>query len=225
MRGRARRAGLLAALAALVVSTAALATTSVAPIGKFSSTLTLSRWAGDPWEGATRDAAKTWGTATGATLNIDALPYENLHDKHVLQFSSHSGAYDIVYTHPSWFGEYVRAGYLRPIDGYLRNPNLNPRGFSAANTYIPSIFSQGKLGGKQYCFQDFVATVLLAYRKDVLAKAKITPPRTWAEVLAAAQKLNRKNGMAGIALPAKRTGATADVLSTLLIGAGTSHPA
>jgi len=191
------------------------------PVGQYPGvTLNVSRWAGNPWEGASRDAAQAFGEATGATVNIDAIPYENLHEKQVLELSSKSGAFDILYVHPGWFGEYAEAGYLRPIDDFLQDPKLNPPGFST-DQYVPAIFAQGNYGGKQYCFQDFVATVLLAYRKDVFEQNGIAPPKTWDDVLAAAEKLNGKDGMAGISLPGKRTGAVADVLSTLLIGAGT----
>jgi ABC-type glycerol-3-phosphate transport system substrate-binding protein len=222
MHRKSQRVGLVVALVALVAAAAALARGSGDPVGKFpGASLTLSRWAGDPWEGATRTAATEWGSATGGSLKVDALPYENLHDKQVLQFAGHSGAYDLVYVHPSWFGEYVKGGYLKPIGAYLADKSLNPAGFKASSYYLPGIFKQGAFGGQQYCVQDFVATVLLAYRKDVFAKAHLAPPRSWAQVIADAKILNHKNGMAGIALPGKRTGAVADVLSTLLIGAGT----
>lgn len=192
-----------------------------APIGTFDGAeLTLSRWAGDPWETATRDAGAQWDAATGAKIELDALPYENLRDTQVLQLSSGSGTYDILYVHPSWLGEYVDAGYLRPIDDFLADPSLNPDGFSTSQ-YVTSILEQGAVGGKQYCFQDFVATVLLAYRTDVFEANGIEPPETWDDILAAAEKLDGKDGMAGIALPGKRTGAVADVLSSLLIGTDT----
>ncbi len=157
---------------------------------------------------------------TGGTVNIDAIPYENLREKQVLEMSSGTGAYDVVYVHPSWFGEYVEAGYLLPIDDYLNDPALNPSGFST-DEYVPSIFELGNYDGKQYALQDFIATVLLAYRKDVFEAEGIAPPESWEDVLAAAEQLNGKDGMAGIVMPGKRTGAVADVYSSLIIGADT----
>jgi multiple sugar transport system substrate-binding protein len=183
-------------------------------------TLNVSRWAGNPWEGVMRDLAKEWGEKTSATVNIDAIPYENLHEKQVLEMSSKTGTYDIVYVHPSWFGEYVEAGYLLPIDNFMKDTSLNPPGFST-DQYVPSIFTLGNYKGQQYAFQDFIATVLLAYRKDVFEANGIPEPASWEDVLAAAEKLNGKDGMAGIVMPGKRTGAVADVFSSLIIGAGT----
>jgi len=224
MRGKPRRALVLAGLLTLALfgTVGALANTAGGPVGHYpTSSMTLSRWAGDPWETETKTAAAQWSSATGGQLSVDAVPYENLHDKQVLQLSGGSGGYDILYVHPGWFGEYVKAGYLKPISSYLSDKSLNPPGFTGASAYLPSILKQGAYNGQQYCLQDFVGTVLLAYRKDVFAKYHLAPPVTWAQVATDAKFLNHKQGMAGITLAGKRTGAVSDTLSSLLISLGT----
>lgn len=193
--------------------------TSGGPYGRFTGEkLTLSRWAGDPWTAGQVAAGKEWSKATGATLDVAAVPYENLHDKQALTLSSGSD-YDIVYVHPSWFGEFAKAGYLAPIDSYLADGKRNPPGFSAAS-YLPNVLAQGKYDGKQYCLPDFVSTIVVGYRKDLFDAAGIPAPKTVDDVLAAAQKLNGKDGMAGIVLPGKATGAVADVFGSLLTAQG-----
>lgn len=185
------------------------------PFGSFpDQELTLSRWAGDPWTAGQTEAAGEWGASTGGTINIDAVPYENLHDKEALTLASGSD-FDIVYVHPSWFGEYVEAGYLAPIDDYLADADRNPSGFSA-DSYLPGVLEQGASDGVQYCLPDFVSTIVAAYRTDVFEANGIAAPETVDDVLAAAAQLNGKDGMAGIALPGKRTGAVADVFGSLL---------
>lgn len=224
MRRNKRRGLLLASsiCVALIAAVSALARGASGPVGHFPGvTLTLSRWSGDPWETETRTAAAKWGAATGGSINIDAVPYENLNDKQILQLSSHSGGYDILYVHPAWFGEYAKAGYLKPIGSYMTNKRLNPPGWTGASEYLPSILKQGVYNGQQYCLQDFVGTDLLAYRKDVFTKYHLAPPRTWAQVAADAKFLNGKQGMAGITLAGKAAGGISDNLSTLLISLGT----
>nr|WP_062336782.1 extracellular solute-binding protein [Herbidospora sakaeratensis] len=185
------------------------------PMGKFAGAkLVLSRWAGDPWTSGQKEAAAEWSAATGGTLDLDAVPYENLHDKQALTLSG-AGGYDILYVHPSWFGEFAKAGHLAPIDGYLSDAKRNPSGFSA-DSYLPNVLAQGKYDGKQYCVPDFVSTTLLAYRKDVFEAAGIPAPKTLDDVAAAAAQLNGKDGMAGIAIPGKRAGAVADIMGSLL---------
>jgi multiple sugar transport system substrate-binding protein len=202
---------------ALLVGVCLTAPASADPIGKFpDAKLTLSRWAGDPWTAAQVKAANAWSAATGGKITIDAIPYENLHDKDSLEMST--GTYDIMYVHPSWFGEFASSGALLPIDDLLADKNANPPGFSAAS-FLPTVLSQGAYEGKQYCLPDFVSSVILAYRKDVLEKAGIASPKTLDDIVAAAAKLNGKDGMAGIVLPGKRAGAVADVMGALI----TSH--
>ena len=185
------------------------------PYGSFpDETLTLSRWAGDPWTAGQTEAATAWGESTGGTLNIDAVPYENLHDKEALTMSSGSD-FDIVYVHPSWYGEYVDAGYLAPIDDYLGDADRNPKGFSA-DSYLPGVLKQGNTDGVQYCLPDFVSTIVVAYRTDLFDAAGLSAPVTVDDVLADAAALNGQDGIAGIALPGKRTGAVADVMGSLL---------
>ncbi len=178
----------------------------------------LSRWAGDPWTSEQQQAATEWGTDTGGSVTIDAVPYENLHDKQALALSG-AGGYDILYVHPSWFGEFAKAGYLAPISSYLSNPSMNPPGVSAAS-YLPGVLSQGAYNGTQYCLPDFVSTILVAYRTDIFAQNNLQPPKTIDDVLADAKALNGKNGMAGIALPGKATGAVSDVMASLLTAQG-----
>ena len=189
------------------------------PMGKFTGEeLVLSRWAGDPWTSGQKQAATEWSTSTGGKLEIDAIPYENLHDKQALTLSG-AGGYDILYVHPSWFGEFAKAGYLAPIDDLLADSQRNPSGFSA-DSYLPNVLAQGKYEGKQYCLPDFVSTTLLAYRKDVFEAAGITAPKTLDDVVAAATALNGKNDMSGIVLPGKRGGAVADIMGTLITAQG-----
>ena len=193
--------------------------TAGGPMGRFTGEqLVLSRWAGDPWPSGQKHSAADWNTATGGSLELDAIPYENLHDKQALTLSG-AGGYDILYVHPSWFGEFAKAGYLAPIDSMLSDSKRNPSGFSA-DSYLPNVLAQGKYDGKQYCLPDFVSTTLLAYRKDVFTSAGIAAPKTLDDVAAASARLNGKDGMSGIVLPGKRAGAVADIMGSLLTAQG-----
>lgn len=198
---------------------ASTATSSNAPKGKFPGVhLTLSRWSGDPWTSEQEAAAKQWGKATGGSITFAAVPYENLKTQQTLTLSG-AGGYDILYVHPSWFGTFAKAGYLAPIKSFLGNPTDNPPGFTA-KSYLPSILSQGAYNGTQYCLPDFVSTIVVAYRKDLFAKAGLKPPTSLASVLTDAAHFNGKNGMSGIALPGKATGAVSDVVTSMLAAEG-----
>jgi multiple sugar transport system substrate-binding protein len=190
------------------------------PVGKFPGvTINVSRWAGDPWEAIVREAAEEWSAATGGKVNVD-VSAPDLRQKQVLGFTRKTGEYDVVYVLPNWFGEYTSSGFLRPMDDFLGDPSKNTKDFSTS-IYNPSIFEQGNVDGKQYSVPDFVSTVALAYRSDVLADAGLEPPKTWDDVLSVAQQLDGKDGMAGITLPGKKgIGSVTDLMSTFLINQG-----
>src|SRR5260370_31647832 len=96
---------LAGALLSMTLTTVAFAD----PVGSFpTAKLTLSRWAGDPWTAAQIKAGEAWSAATGAKLAIDAIPYENLHDKQQLEMAN--GTYAILYVHPGSFVAYAAAG-------------------------------------------------------------------------------------------------------------------
>lgn len=206
-------------LAALLTGTALSSVAVTAdPVGSFDGAdLSLSRWAGDPWTAGQVAAANGWNEKTGGNLVVEAIPYQNLRDKQVLEMAN--GTYDIMYVHPGWFGEYAGAGALLQIDNYLDDPAMNPDGFGR-DAYIPSVLAQGAHDGKQYCVQDFVASIIVAYRQDLYDAAGLDAPATLNDVLADAAVLNT-DGVAGITLPGKATGATADVISTLITANGT----
>jgi multiple sugar transport system substrate-binding protein len=207
LRSIAVAAAVLAALAAATTGASASDATqrhAARPTDFSGTNLVISRWAGDPWQAATTNDAAAWAKLTGASVSVDALPYENLQQKQVLALSS-GGDYDIVYVHPSWFGQYAKAGYLAPIGTYMNDASLAVGG-SGSSTFLPAILKQGAYNGQQYCLQDFVGTDLLAYRTDVFKANHLKPPVTTADVIADAKLLNGKKGMAGISLPGKRTG-------------------
>jgi ABC-type glycerol-3-phosphate transport system substrate-binding protein len=188
-------------------------------VGKFpSATVKLIRWAGDPWEAATKDAATRWGQTTSGTLNVNAIPYENLQTKESLDLSSGTGSFDILYVHPTWFGQYASAGGLQPIDKYLSDASMNPAGFSTSE-YIPNILNQGKFNGTQYCLQDQISTILVAYRTDLYQQAGLSAPTSWTDLLTNAPKL-AKPGVAGLAIPGKAIGDVSDIMSSLITAQG-----
>jgi ABC-type glycerol-3-phosphate transport system substrate-binding protein len=189
------------------------------PVGNFpGATIKLIRWAGDPWESATKDAATRWGQTTSGTLNVNAIPYENLQTKESLDLSSGTGSFDILYVHPTWFGQYAASGGLAPINGYLSDVSMNPAGFSTSD-YIPNILNQGKYNGTQYCLQDQISTILVAYRKDLYQQAGLSAPTSWTDLLTNAPKL-AKSGIAGLAIPGKAIGDVSDIMSSLITAEG-----
>ena len=174
-------------------------------------TLVVSRWAGDPFESATRVLADRFEEETGCKIIIDAVPWENLREKQIFEMASGTGAYDILYIHPFWYAEMVNAGFLLELDDYLTEEEKG--------LYVSSLLDACRVDGRLYGIPDWIATIILAYRTVLLEEAGLDVPESWEDVLEVAKHFTG-DGNYGIALPAKRTGALADIFSTLLPGAG-----
>ena len=87
--------------------------------------IVVATWAGDPFESAWKAKAAEFEEKTGVTVVIDAVPWENLREKCVLELASNTGAYDVVYVHPSWFTEFAENGYLMPVSSYATEEEIN----------------------------------------------------------------------------------------------------
>src|SRR3954451_10516559 len=80
-----------------------------------------------------------------------------------------------------WSLEDAWAGSTKPVSDYIPASELKHYINAAEDTYSGNVWTAG-----WYVQPSFP----VLYRKDVLAKAGVTPPRTWTQLLAACDKLN-----------------------------------
>src|ERR1700712_4133140 len=136
-------------------------------------------------------------TACGKANNLnvvrDAVPGGGLIQK-VLQQSSSKTLPDVLMLDNPDMQQIAASGALTPLSDY---------GVSTAG-YAPGILQAGTYKDKIYGLAPTVNSIALFYNKDVLAKAGIAPPTTWAELQAAAKKLTT-GSQYGLALDANAT--------------------
>jgi multiple sugar transport system substrate-binding protein len=118
------------------------------------------------------------GAAEGVTIQREAVPGDTLIAK-VLQQSSSRTLPDVLMLDNPDLQQIAATGALSPLGDYGLNADGYVKGVVDASTY------QGKL----YGLQPITNTIGLFYNKDILAKAGVTPPRTWDELKKAAKKL------------------------------------
>src|SRR6202162_5826467 len=82
-----------------------------------------------------------------------------------------------------WSLEDAWAGSTKPVSDYIPAAELKHYINTAEDTYSGQVWTAG-----WYLQPSFP----ILYRKDVLAKAGVAPPRTWTQLLAACDKLNAK---------------------------------
>jgi len=84
--------------------------------------------------------------------------------------------------------QYAGAGWLEPLDAYFDNAAR------ALKPYLPIYASSNVVQGKLTAMPAFADALFMYYRKDLLEKYKITEPKTWDELSAAAQQIQAGEG-------------------------------
>ena len=88
--------------------------------------------------------------------------------------------------------QYFGAGWLEPLNAYVGEPAV------AFKPYLPVYATANVVGGKIAAMPAFADAMFMYYRKDLLEKYKLAEPKTWAELSAAAQKIQKGEGDANL---------------------------
>lgn len=122
---------------------------------------------------------------TGAKINVDAVGFQEIYDKAIVDMSTGVNSFDAFVFNPQWLGDFVTPGYLEDItarvtsDPVVKWDDIGPffRDFNA--TY----------GGKVYTIPLDGDFHMVYYRSDLIQ----APPKTWDEYLALAKEWNGKD--------------------------------
>ena len=106
---------------------------------ELSGELVVMTLAGEPFVPAWQDQAAVFTEQTGVQVTIDSVPWENLRETCTLELASATGAYDVIYVHPSWFQEFAKNGYLVPADEYT-TATATRAPFTACRTGSPPTY-------------------------------------------------------------------------------------
>ena len=142
-----------------------------------------------------------WDSATGEETpllkefedkyNIDlvfaGMPEDQARQKTMLDFSSHTGQYDILTTDAWSMATYASAGYLEPLDDWMKN-KPDPELFSM-DDYLPASREADSYEGHVYAMPLYTFGAALIYNKALFAEHGVKVPTTIAELEDAASKL------------------------------------
>jgi multiple sugar transport system substrate-binding protein len=106
---------------------------------------------------------------TGIKVMIEKVVYTIMHEKLVPQLMAGegNGSYDLLQVDNYWVGEFVKAGWLQPIDSKLAKTPL-----IKLSDYIDSVVKMFTVGDKTYFVPQWTYPFGLAYLDDVVADAK-----------------------------------------------------
>jgi ABC-type glycerol-3-phosphate transport system substrate-binding protein len=157
--------------------------------------LLVSVWAGPHADLQKRVVQKN----SAAAVTIDDIDYSNMKQKQLTSFqaSSGSGNYDVVWVSNHWMKEYVDAGYLLPIDDFVKNSGWD------LSIYAKGLLDGCTFNGKLYGLPTFAQTLIVVYDGEVFQKEGLKPPANSEELVALAKYFKEKG--TGIALPAQQS--------------------
>lgn len=123
---------------------------------------------------------------TGATINIKTVPFGELHNSILQDFTSKTNQYEVVFFVSQWLVDYAGPGYLEDIteqvkqDLALQWEDLAPFFRDFAAKYDDRVYGIPVDGDYH----------LVYYRSDLLAKEGLDPPKTWEDYLTIAKKFH-----------------------------------
>lgn len=130
---------------------------------------------------------------TGLKAKIDVVGQDVFESRINLSFTGKTGDVDVVHAPVIQVQRWVKAGWLRPI-------TADVNAMSSKSDLLAGPLDAYKVNGQTWAVPFFAETGMMAYRKDLLAKAGFNAaPKTWEEVAQAAAAV-KKAGTAGIAM-------------------------
>jgi multiple sugar transport system substrate-binding protein len=147
--------------------------------------------------------AKQFTDKTGIEVKIIEMDLPTMYEKEVLDIVGNTGTYDIITWNVSWKGEWANAGYIYPLDDYIKR--------DAAEVKVDDISQallkvSGVWRGKTYGLPYYTFTPGLIYRADLFEnkeekaafKAKfgyaLDIPKTYDQMADIAKFFRRKAG-------------------------------
>lgn len=146
-----------------------------------------------------------------------AINWEEAYAKSVAAIQS-GNAPDLLFTNPDMTTTIRQTGAGQPVDDLVAM-------LDKKYDLIDSAASPYRWDGHYWAVPTYNMVQVLWYRADLFKKAGLDPdrpPRTWAELLQYAQKL-QQSGVYGIGLPASKHFYTDQVLFSFLITGGAEH--
>jgi len=159
--------------------------------------------------------AEKYKEITGVTVEVEEVPFGQLHEKMILDFTSKAGNYDFVIGLTDWVTEMVRGKYLMPLNDMIAKDPIE----GWPNAYPQGLLDFQTVDGKLYGVPCHDGPIMFYYRKDLLEnpaekkkfKAEygydLVPPKTWDQFLDVSRFFNRpEENLSGTVIAAKQGG-------------------
>lgn len=142
--------------------------------------------------------------ATGVTLHISAVPFDEHFATFMTDLSNGGGRYDASIAGAWWLGELVEGGYVMPYDRYYKDPRFPRWDF---DDVLPAPRALLSYAGKKYMVANDHDGQVMYYRRDLFANAQhqaafrqkygyaLDVPKTWDQFRDIAEYFNGRDMM------------------------------
>lgn len=133
-----------------------------------------------------------WMERTGATVNIEVIPWDNYEEKYMTGVASGTGP-DVGYMYNEMLYNYISTGCIDPLNDYFTEEEKEE--------YI--YWANGNVMGDQYILPYVVGAPRILYANmDILAEAGYDAiPATWEELVTVSKDIKEKTGKTGFDQP------------------------
>ncbi len=101
--------------------------------------------------------------ATGIEVDIEVVNYAEMHPKLVPQLVASEGSYDVIVVDFYWVGEFIKAGWLQPLDDRIAASGMD------TSVYVPVLMDLvGQVDGTTYMLPFYNYAMGLTYRQDLI---------------------------------------------------------
>lgn len=147
-----------------------------------------------PWTDSVETMFSDFEQLTGIDLEFDILTEDEFMEKLVIDLSMKAGRYDVFMAGAVMEWQYSYAGWIKPLDKYLNDPNLTSPDYDF-DDFFPGIIKShkwdGKIGssaggGSLWAIPIQQEVHILFYNKELLGKLGLEIPTTYEELRDAA---------------------------------------
>jgi multiple sugar transport system substrate-binding protein len=187
-----RRLPLRALLCALLCAVVGLASACGVGDGKPASIkVVIAEYSRDHTRPFWQGLAEQYTKQTGVKVDLQVIDWNSI-DQQVTTMIQNNQPPDVLNLNS--FSSYAKDGLL-----YSADEALSPK---TREDFLEAFARGGTYNGALYGFPILASARAFFYNRDLLERAKVEPPRTWDELVAAARKVQALgNGTIGYALP------------------------
>jgi ABC-type glycerol-3-phosphate transport system substrate-binding protein len=122
---------------------------------------------------AVEDLLPEFTKATGIKVEFEIVQYMDMHQKLVTNFMSKTGQYDVIEVDNYWAGEFPAAGWIIPLDDYIKKDKIDTSVYIPAMMNMVGYFPMTGTEKKVYMLPIYSYSMGLIYRTDLLNDPKL----------------------------------------------------